>query len=86
MEQFIAVKRKHKQKHTIQTVATLRGGGGGGLPRVSPFWGDTILWYKSKSNKKENNNIFNSIENAQHWNVLTIIWSIFWNIYLEEGR
>ena len=27
----------------VRAVASLRGGGRGGPPRVSPFWGDTIL-------------------------------------------
>ena len=47
------------------TVASLRGGGGGGggnPPRVSPFWGDTILLYQS--NRKENNNMFDIIGNS----------------------
>ena len=57
MEQFIAVKRKHKQKHTIQTVATLRGGGGGGLPRVSPFW-VTPFYDINRSRTKKKTTIF----------------------------
>ena len=46
----------------LPAVASLRGGGGGGPPRVSPVWGDTILWYNSS--KKENNNMFNIIGNV----------------------
>ena len=34
-----------------------------GPPRVLPFWGDTILWYKA--NKKENN-MLNMIGNVEH--------------------
>ena len=70
LEHPVYLSQLRKQPFREFFLTWCRGGGnsdvarGDGQPRVSSFWSDTSLRYQL--NKKENNDMFNIIENSWH--------------------